>query len=64
MQIPKNEPMAAYFAFEQMSPSGRPLEIVFGLYDEVRIAQARALLADPASRGNHVPGKTIRKPTR
>ncbi|UZR28797.1 BP74-related protein [Methylococcus mesophilus] len=62
MQIPKNEPMAAYFAFEQTSPSGRPLEIVFGLYDEIRIAQARALLADPASRGNRVSGKIVPKP--
>jgi hypothetical protein len=54
--------MPAFFVFEQSSPEGELLEFVFELRDEVKIAQARAILADPTSLKKHVQGKIVPRP--
>lgn len=62
MLVPKEDQMAACFAFEQMSPNGRRLKFIFELHDEAKIAEARSILADPTSLKNHVQGKIIPRP--
>ena len=54
--------MATYFAFEQKSPTGKLLQFVFELNDEVKVAEARAILAAPNSLRNHVQGTIIPRP--
>lgn len=52
--------MAAYFAFEQASPTGEIKEFVFELTDEAKIAEARAILSAPDSSRVHVQGTVVR----
>jgi len=51
--------MATYFVFEQRSPKGDVCEFIFELNDEVKIAEARAILAQSNSTKNHVQGTII-----
>jgi len=51
--------MAAYFVFEQLSPDGELKEFVFKLEDELKIATAREILADPNSINSHVQGTIV-----
>jgi hypothetical protein len=53
--------MAAYFVFDQTSPSGDLNEFVFMLRDESRIEEARRILGDPASYKVHVQGKVVKR---
>ena len=53
--------MPTYFVFEQETPQGDKREFVFELDDEAKIAEARAILANPRSLKNHVQGKIIAK---
>ena len=54
--------MSVYFAFHQTSPMGETKTFVFQLDDARRIAEARAILKDPASIKGHVQGTVIPVP--
>lgn len=51
--------MIAYFAFEQSSPDGVVNDFIFKLTSEVKIIEAREILANPLSLKHHVQGSII-----
>lgn len=54
--------MSAHFSFQQTSPTGELKTFVFRLDDERMIAEARAILKDPASIKGHVQGTIVPSP--
>lgn len=54
--------MRAYFAFEQLIPSGELKQFVFQLNDAAKIEEARRILASGNQLKAHVQGKVVPRP--
>jgi len=51
--------MPAFFVFEQTADKGAIYEFTFQLNDQIKIAEARRIIADPTIIKSHVQGKII-----